>query len=683
MRPPLRLRLPAFGTVLRVTAAATLLAVALSVYAPRLAEQRTREAVVNARLEPVRTPLAGRLVRAPAAPGTPVEAGAVLAVVEDPRVSREALSRFEAELAAARAERAVVARALAELDERRRLLEARAERFARAALAARVAERRALEERMVAARARVAERRARLERMRRLLRHRAVAEEEVQRAERELVEAEAALRVLRWRHQRLRTELRALARDVHLDRGGADAPWSRQRLEDLRAEAARWRARRSRLEARIAALERAVARERARVAAAGRATVRAPMDAVIWRREVAAGGHVARDQPLVTLLDCRRLFVTAIVHQRDLADLAAGTRARVRPLGGRRWIAGRVLAVRAASFGPEDGFAVPLRPLEEDEAVVLVALEPTDLQHDAARFCHVGRSVELALARDWALARWWRGARPEPEARAAVPAADPPRPAPAALLPPSGGGERVEGTVSPSGRRGTGGVATDAGTTESAATGIREVARAVAAASRVPAGRETAPASPRPAPVPDDHRPAAKGGLRPPDTDVSTPRRRGPRAVRDGDRRAGGTEAAGVGHGIAPVDGAASGGRGAGERARRETSVGAPLSVAGADGPVAAAPRRGFDPGWLAVGPGGGPWREAMDPEGQLAAPVPWAPAIAPAAGGSGPEMAAWREAPAAMRAPARTGPGARPGRPAPAPPRRARSGIAVMERGR
>ncbi len=406
-----RFRPPTFGTILRVAAATVLLAVAVSVYGPRLVEQRSREAVINARLELVRAPVPGRVVQALPPPGTPVATGAVLAVVEDPRVSAEPLARLEAELASARAELEATDETLARLQALQQKLGLRVERFARAALASETLRRRALEERIVAARAAVAERRAHLERVRRLRRDRAVSEEEVQRAERELVEAEARLRELRLELERARTRLRALAAGVHLDQGGADVPYTRQRLDGLMATLAEWRTRRARLAARVEALARAVAQEQRRFQARTRVAVRAPLTGVVWRRDVAAGSHVPRAAPLGALVDCGELLVTAILHQRTLTALTPGLPARIRPFGERRWLAGRVLAVRAAPVGEEDGFAVGLRPLEEEEAVVLVALEDRAPARDPTRFCDIGRSVELAIEGGSWLSALWRGWR--------------------------------------------------------------------------------------------------------------------------------------------------------------------------------------------------------------------------------------------------------------------------------
>ncbi len=423
-------RLPAFGTILRVAAATVLLAVAVSVYGPRLVEQRSREAVINARLELVRAPVPGRVVQALPPPGTPVASGTVLAVVEDPRVSAEPLARLEAELATARAELAATGETLNRLQALQQRLEARAERFARAVLASETLRRRALEERIVAARAAVAERRAHLERVRRLRRDRAVAEEEVQRAERELVEAEARLRELRLELERARTRLQALAAGVQLDRGGADVPYTRQRLDGLLATLAEWRTRRARLVARVEALARAVARERRRFQARTRVAVRSPLTGVVWRRDVAAGSHVPRAAPLGALVDCGDLLVTAILHQRTLTALTPGLPARIRPFGESRWLAGRVLAVRAAPVGEEDGFAVGLRPLEEEEAVVLVALEDQAPARDPTRFCDIGRSVELAIDGGSWLSALWQGWR---RTEAPTTAATDPAPSPVAV----------------------------------------------------------------------------------------------------------------------------------------------------------------------------------------------------------------------------------------------------------
>ncbi len=392
------LRRPGFGTVVRLAAATTLLAVAISVYGPRLVEERTREAVVEARVEPVRAPVAGVLRRDLGPPGRAVAPGGLLAVVEDPRVERAAESTFAVELADARGRLAAVEAELARLGALDAALEARRLRALDVRLLDAALVRRQVEARLAAARAVAAERRAHLARIRRLRAARAVPEEELDRAERTFAEARSRVRELELERERALLALRALARGT-LPAGAQDVPGSRSRMDELALRTSELARERARLVARIAALREALVRERARRAARQRVVLRASFPAVVWRRDVSAGAEVGRGQPLGLLLDCRTLYVAAIVHQRNVGALEPGLPARARPFGETRWLPGRVVAVRAAPLAKEDGFAVALRPLEEDEAVVLVELDAPDLARDSARFCHVGRSVELALDR--------------------------------------------------------------------------------------------------------------------------------------------------------------------------------------------------------------------------------------------------------------------------------------------
>ncbi|GBD40887.1 Chromosome partition protein Smc [bacterium HR39] len=387
-----------FGTVLRLGAAATLLAVALSVYGPRVVEERTREAVINARLEPVRAPVPGVLRRDLGPPGRAVRPGELLAAVEDPRVERARESTFAVELADARGRLAAVEAELARLAALDAGFEARRLRALDVRLLEAALARRQVEARLAAARAALAERRAHAERVRRLRAARAVPQEELEQAERILAEAETRVRELELERERALLSLRALARGTLLP-GAEDVPYSRSRMDEVALRLGELARERDRLGARIRALGEALARERARREAEARAELRAPFHAVVWRRDVSAGAEVPRDQVLGLLLDCRTLYVTAIVHQRILPDLQPGLPAAARPFGESRWFPGRVVAVRAAPLVEEDGFAVLLRPLEEDEAVVLVELEAPELAADPARFCHVGRTVELALDR--------------------------------------------------------------------------------------------------------------------------------------------------------------------------------------------------------------------------------------------------------------------------------------------
>jgi len=387
-----------FGTVVRLGAAATLLAVAVSVYGPRVVEERTREAVINARLEPVRAPVPGVLRQDLGAPGRAVAPGDLLAVVEDPRVERARESQFAVDLADARGQLAAVEAELARLVALDAGLEARRLRAMKARLLDAALARRQVEARLAAARTVLAERRAHLERVRRLRTVRAVPQDELDLAERTLAEAQAQVEELELERERVLLSLRTLARGT-LPSDAQDVPYSRTRMDEFALRAGELARERDRLRARITALERALDRERARREAEQRVALRASFPAVVWRRDVSAGAEVPRDQVLGLLLDCRSLYVTAIVHQRVLPALEPGGPAAARPFGESRWLPGRLVAVRAAPLVGEDGFAVMLRPLEGDEAVVLVELDAPQLARDPARFCHVGRTVELSLAR--------------------------------------------------------------------------------------------------------------------------------------------------------------------------------------------------------------------------------------------------------------------------------------------
>ncbi len=85
------------GQAYRVTWGLVLLAIVIAIYAPHLAYNISTDAVINARVIPVVSPIEGVVTKAPPADGAAVRAGAVLAKIENRAVDRGRLRSLRAE----------------------------------------------------------------------------------------------------------------------------------------------------------------------------------------------------------------------------------------------------------------------------------------------------------------------------------------------------------------------------------------------------------------------------------------------------------------------------------------------------------------------------------------------------------------------------------------------------------
>lgn len=327
----------------RLIVGAAVILVALWVLIGEQLAGASADAVVNARLATVRSPLAGTVALGPRSPGSRVVTGEELGSVADPLVDRVRLEDLAMERAFAQAG---VARADAL---------ARATEEAIAPLDARTATYRA--ERGAELEARLGHARSRLAALGGPGAPAAAttgAQDDLVVVPSALVEegsaSEAgpggaleggatgtrtalALTEARERVDTLEIELRAAAEGVLLGDGYNDAPWSEQRAEELRGLL---RERRAALQDATARLEAIDARaSSARIAASrlASASLRSPVNGQLWEIRAEDGEVTQRGDAVMILLDCNSVLVTLSVTESVYNGLAPGDEARFRLSG--------------------------------------------------------------------------------------------------------------------------------------------------------------------------------------------------------------------------------------------------------------------------------------------------------------------------------------------------------------
>lgn len=336
----------------------------------RLFEVSSVEAVVNAHVVMLRAPIAGT-VEADSQTmrvGGAVKSGDLLTSVSNERADKGGADRAAEALAAAREELAGVEIKIARTDALRSTIVQRLEAY-RTDRIARVAADMAETDAMLAAAEAVLTRAdSELKRQKALSARKVGTSAARETAQRDQDVANAGLAETRARRASLEVEAQALEAGRFFGDSYNDQPRSAQRLDELDETGISLKADRSMLQTRVARLETAMLQEKAHLDFASRAPLTAPIGGQIWEVFTSPGEEVAAGQPLISVLDCSNLLVTAAVSEAVYNSLSVG---------------------RAASFALSDGGAqLPARIVQLSgvaAAASNLAIVPSALTRESYR----------------------------------------------------------------------------------------------------------------------------------------------------------------------------------------------------------------------------------------------------------------------------------------------------------
>lgn len=124
-----------------------------------------------------------------------------------------------------------------------------------------------------------------------------------------------------------------------------------------------------------------------------------PFDGVVWSLRILNGSEVSGYETVLHVLDPRRVWVDAFVHEKHADKFQVGTSVVVRPVDGKENWAGRVESVRAGvgRVDFEQLVAVPASDLTRRRIAVRIKLESAP-SFTASEFFGIGRSVKVTLA---------------------------------------------------------------------------------------------------------------------------------------------------------------------------------------------------------------------------------------------------------------------------------------------
>lgn len=346
------------------------------------------EAVVNARLIILRSPIEGRVtaVDLPAA-GELVKADTALLRVDNPRIDHGPVARLERQIDDLSADRHSLEARLDAARTEAAALETQLAAFRKARIAVLDADAAMLHQRIIAAEEKDTLAASDATRSQTLRATGAASSVAADRAAHAARIAAAALAELRLQHRRIAVERQALSRGVYVGESYNDRPQSAQRLDEVATRI-------TTLEAGIAAdaehqrgLRIALAQARQHAARLAEASIAAPVKARVWEVLASPGEQVNRGQDLVRLLSCGDAVVTASVSENVYNRLHAGMPARFVPRGAAKGLAGTIVNLTGMASASSN-YAIDPTALHKEPYRVTVAVP----RLAATDRCAVGRT---------------------------------------------------------------------------------------------------------------------------------------------------------------------------------------------------------------------------------------------------------------------------------------------------
>lgn len=385
---------------LRIVAAVGLGGAVIWATAPFATNYVSSEAVVNAPLNTVRSPINGRIVQASPDVGTTVEPGqrlvSVVAEVHDRRNFEELLAQrmvTEARIAAIDAE-------LTDLATFKTTAQRRVVGYRQRTVERLRAEARETKAAIASAEARRTMSTTSRQRAETLARYGRVSKARLESTETQYKAAAAEVTRLHARLAQVKTKIAAAQSGIFIDAGWNDVPYSQQRIDEIRLRRAELSGERRRLKAKLDALKKQISAEKLLTVGRDNFQPIAPSAGVVWTESGTPGETVVAGDVLVQTVDCGGRFIEFTLPETYFADIARGDVAHVQLKGSEARFLAPVSAVlgAGASFGLRD-LAASVPEAERDHLRVLVSLKGAAIDRARGAFCQVGRTAEVRLDR--------------------------------------------------------------------------------------------------------------------------------------------------------------------------------------------------------------------------------------------------------------------------------------------
>jgi multidrug resistance efflux pump len=349
------------------------------------------DAVINARLTTVRAPTAGRLKLEHRLLGSSVAEGEQLGSINNPLVDNIHLYELLRERAFVKAEVDRLSNMIAAIEQSISDLQMRSERYQRQRILQLEAELRALTFEIGAAEARGDEAEAAFQRSKQLTDRGLEPSASFERIRATQRVAAQDLESARQRAEVVKIELQAARNGTFLGDGYNDAPYSEQRISELKLEQSEKQALLTAEKAKAEALDNRINVERLRVNRMMSSKLISNVNGTIWEVLAANGETVERGEPLMRLVNCSSAIVTLSVAESVYNRLKIGDLAKFRVSNDQKVLDGTI--TRLAGSGAETIYrnlavAPSARHLQRFDVTLIV---PT-IREDPALACAIGRT---------------------------------------------------------------------------------------------------------------------------------------------------------------------------------------------------------------------------------------------------------------------------------------------------
>lgn len=355
------------------------------------------DATVNARINVIRAPIEGQVSLAIRSIGARVNAGELVADINDDRFDTARLIDLERDRDTQQIELKRIASQRAALTQVRGSFERQLQDYQRGRISqieARMAESRSVAD---AASARLREADSALKRANDLNDRGVQTAASLERARAAFDVAQQELESARQRTNFLSTELASAQAGIFIGDSYNDAPFSSQRVRELDLRLAELNVDEEQVKARAAQLDRQIQAERVRINRLTSATLNARVAGIAWDFLIDDGEYARRGQDLVKLVDCRSLIVTASVSESLYDSLSIGAPAQFRLFGDSRVFEGTIS--RLGGSGASTLYAnLAVGPSAEHLERFDVTLEVPALSNQPDLTCAIGRTGRVVFS---------------------------------------------------------------------------------------------------------------------------------------------------------------------------------------------------------------------------------------------------------------------------------------------
>ncbi len=382
----------------RVTIGIALVVFGAFLLAPHFVYYTSIDAIVNAHLMSIHTPIDGVIEGRVVGPRQTLKKGDLVATVRNERVNRSFLGELTTERESLTRRVAALSEQIAGLEHLQAELGQRRRAFQLATVSDLQAARGEQHAALQAQQAVLHGKERVLQRREQLLRTGHGSQQAYDEALAERDYARAVAEGIEQTIRRLELQKQNADDGIFLGMGRNDVPYDRQRSDEIEMQILDLTARRAEQQTRVAEIGRQIAVEEARLEQAGEVTLTAPADAVVWRVLVQRDKAVQIGSEIAQLLDCRTSFIDALVADSRFETINIGDEVSYRLVGSLEFRTGRVVALRGVSATAEDRtLAAKLDAPRLNQFHVLIEPDAVDVRADTASYCQVGRHVEVRL----------------------------------------------------------------------------------------------------------------------------------------------------------------------------------------------------------------------------------------------------------------------------------------------